>query len=214
MLHASGLPTPPISPAAPTLPPQQPRAAGSWAELGRPVGAGPGRRRRADVRAWGRPGIVRRGAGPAVGAVAGSLVWAVGSALAPPALPFAGSGPRWPGASPSWCRRRAPSGHTEPWCGGERGSGSPCLPVSGRPRVGSGLAEERWEAAGCWARPPGSSAGAAGWAGRARKCPRPAELVSFRLGFPGWGEWRVPAAQTGKLRPEPSGRAARTWQRW
>lgn len=30
----------------------------------------------------------------------------------------------------------------------------------------------------------------------------------------GVGEWPVPAAQTGKLRPEPSGRAARTWQRW
>lgn len=93
LLHASGLPTTPTSPAVPTLPPQQPRAAGSWAELGRPLGAGPGRRRRADVRAWGRPGVVRRGAGPAVGAVAGSLVWAVGSALALlPLCPSPGQG--------------------------------------------------------------------------------------------------------------------------
>lgn len=62
------LPPHPLCPAH--LPPR-PGVVRSWAELGRPVGAGPGWWRRDDVRAWDAQRLVRRGAAPALAAVAG-----------------------------------------------------------------------------------------------------------------------------------------------
>lgn len=118
------------------------RGGGSRAELGPVVRGrvlgGPGR---ADVRAWGRP--TRRPARSRAGGGRCRPRRCVSREVGVRSLrpsPFAWSRPPRPCGGPSWCRRRAPSGPAEPGCSGERASGSPCLPVSGRPSRAGG----RW----------------------------------------------------------------------
>ncbi|CAI9155095.1 unnamed protein product [Rangifer tarandus platyrhynchus] len=59
---------------SPAARPQVPPSGPSHLRVPPPCGgAGPGRRRRADVRAWGQPGVVRRGEEPAGPAAARSV---------------------------------------------------------------------------------------------------------------------------------------------
>lgn len=87
-----------------------------------------------------------------------------------------------PGAGVSWCGRRGLRGPAEPLRGGERGSGSPCLPVSGRAEVGPGGG--RWEAAAGWARTSGVARLGGGEASRGGGQPG---RFRFRSAFRGWG---------------------------
>lgn len=131
-------------------------ASGTRGAAGVPgTGGGAGRQRRADVTGVDTPSASSdaergRGGRPVAGWAAGAAASASLRFFPSPSRPSAGRrlrARRWP----SWCRLRGPA---EPPSGdGKRGSGSPCLPVSGRRgqgRAGRGWAEPgrgRWEEA-------------------------------------------------------------------
>lgn len=161
------------------------------------MGAGPGRRRRVDVTAWGRP--TRRPARSWADPGSCLRLGCVSRGVRVHSLrlsPFASSQP--PGPAPA-CHGAVGAACAAPLSlrGGERGSGSPCLPVSGRAEVGPGGG--RWEAAAGWARTSGGARLGGGEASRGGGQPG---RFRFRSAFRGVGRWREPVALTAKPRPE------------